>query len=1152
MYSIFADDICIYNDISTLDSLNVISPKLVLEDSAAGSLNMSLPTINPGYDYIIRMDTDISVKRDGEEIWAGRVLTEDKDFWNNRIFYCEGELAFLNDTTQPPAEYHDTTVRGFLTALIDNHNAKAPENRRFVVGVVTVTDPNDSLYRYTNYEKTLECINNKLVNRLGGHIRIRKVNGVRYIDYLADYPNTNTQTIEFGKNLMDFVRSWDMTEYATVIVPLGARLEESPIAALEAYLTVESVNDGSIYIQSDEAVREHGWIEKVVNWDDVTVPSNLKRKAVQYLTDLQFDNMSIELSALDMHYYNVSYEAVKLLDKIRVISRPHGMDRFFPVAKLNIPLDSPENTVFTLGDTISPSLTSTNNKTSAGILQRIENLPKKQEMLEEAKANATAIMTMATNGYITITQDENGSNSLYVTDTQDYKTATRMWLLNMNGFGYSKDGGKTFGLAITMDGAIVADYITAGTLNGEIIRAGTIKTAAISQEFKNYISDEIGDTREIVTQEFKAADGELLSQITQDISASETRSRTLIRQTEDTIEARAELKYSTKEDIQSLEQLFMTYVDFEDSDGNKILDNKGNVITTRTTADGITAVEVQSMIKTSADNVKLEVMETVDSHYTTIEQHDSLNGKVTTLRGEYDATKKTVSEISTNVGSIKLMVEEDYTLKSDFRTLDGKVSNLSTNLSNNYYTKSQIDVTTNGIKQSVEKTTSTANEAKSATASINTYISNTLEPKIELRITKDDVVSAINMSTQRITLSTTGRLVITSGNFKLDASGNITAANATLTSATMTGSITSGGTSGYRTKISSGQMETFYDNKRVSVIVPTYTKSSGIVRTGILASTNYHGLMLGRVYNDEITGYYYISLDGDGYDQFGCRHYFIGDVKFVSGYFKANVNFADNYGISWGGNTGLRYANSGVSRTGVWLGISNTPTILTGNEIHTNVKLLLHGVLGGMTDSSTYQDIVVHSSSGIWIGNTGHKLYLRGSNIYTSGRVANNMDFEDNCGLSWGGNIGLRYYNGGSPTGVWVGIYDCPTVLTGSEIRCRARLYLSGGSEVTSDRRKKNSIKAVDSRYTDLLDLLDAKLFKYNEYRKDTLNCGFIAQEVFEAMKKAGIQPDEFGAFDDLNGDGSEYALDYMQFIAVLWEIAKQLKRRVEVLERSA
>lgn len=473
MYSIYADGVCIYSDVFALESMKVLSPKLVLEDNGAGSLSMKLPPMNVGYESIIRMITDISVQKDGEEIWAGRVLSESKDFWNNRDLYCEGEMAFFNDSSQPPAEYRGLSVRAYLERLIAVHNSKVAANRQFSLGAVTVVDKNFPIY-YTNYEKTMEILNT-LVEQYGGHLRVRKVNGVRYLDYLAEYPDTCSQVIQFGSNLIDFTRKWDSTEFATVIVPLGNRLEDSPIEALDAYLTVESVNRGSMYVQSNEAVAAYGWIEKTVTWDDVSDPAVLLEKAKTYLTDIQFDNLELELSALDLHYLDVKTEAVKLLDEIRVISRPHGLDRMFPVKKLDIPLDNPEQTQFTLGDAVKTSLTSVNNQTSTAILQKIEALPKAHSILKEAKENATQIMNMATTGYITITKDQYGSETLYISNVRDYTKADKLWKWNMNGLGYSNDGGKTFGLAITMDGSIVADYITTGVLNADVIRAGVLK-----------------------------------------------------------------------------------------------------------------------------------------------------------------------------------------------------------------------------------------------------------------------------------------------------------------------------------------------------------------------------------------------------------------------------------------------------------------------------------------------------------------------------------------------------------------------------------------------------------------------------------------------------------------------------------------------------
>lgn len=434
---------------------------------------MALPPSNKAYGTIARLTTDIRVDKDGKELWSGRVLSESKDFWNNRILVCEGELAFFNDSTQPPKEYAGLSIRAFMSDLIAVHNSKVPANRRFAIGAVTVEDT-DFPTRYTNHEKTIELFN-ALVEQYGGHLRIRKENGVRYVDYLKDYPDTCSQLIQFGSNLIEFTRNWDSTEFATVLVPLGGRLDKSPIEALDAYLTVESVNNGNMYIQSDEAVAAFGWIEKVVTWDRVTDPAVLLKKAKAYLSDLQFDNMELELTALDLHYLDVNYEAVKLLDEIRVISRPHGLDRQFPVTKLEIPLDSPEKTQFTLGDSVKTSLTSVNNQISSAILQKIEELPKAHNILKEAKDNATQIMNMATTGYITITKDDYGSETLYISNTRDYTKANKLWKWNMNGLGYSNDGGKTFGLAITMDGSIVADYITTGVLNANVIRAGVLK-----------------------------------------------------------------------------------------------------------------------------------------------------------------------------------------------------------------------------------------------------------------------------------------------------------------------------------------------------------------------------------------------------------------------------------------------------------------------------------------------------------------------------------------------------------------------------------------------------------------------------------------------------------------------------------------------------
>lgn len=377
MYTIFADGVKIFDDRLVVDGLIVINPKLTLSDNAAGSLEMTIPTGNIGYSIIEKLTSEIVVKKNDKEIWSGRVLTEDVDWLNRRKLYCEGELAYLNDSIQPPGEFHNFTIADFLGQLIGVHNQQVEKWKRFELGIVEVSDDiNDNLYRYTNFESTIECINDKLLDRLGGHIRIRKLNGVRFLDYLSSYPRKSKQVINFGENLLDYSKYFDMSTLCTIIIPRGAMLDESPIEALTAYTTVESVNNGSIFVENEELIRRYGQIVKVVDWEDVTVPSNLLTKAKKYLSETQYEEMTLEISAADLSYLHGQAYDIQLLDMVRCVSKPHGLDKYFPVTKLSIDLDNPVNTTLTLGDVFSNSYTSSTGAKLSTAVSQISDVQK--------------------------------------------------------------------------------------------------------------------------------------------------------------------------------------------------------------------------------------------------------------------------------------------------------------------------------------------------------------------------------------------------------------------------------------------------------------------------------------------------------------------------------------------------------------------------------------------------------------------------------------------------------------------------------------------------------------------------------------------------------------------------------------------------------
>ena len=208
----------------------------------------------------------VQILKDGKEIFCGEVREVAENIKKIKEVYCVSELAFLYDSTQPPARYQNLTPEQLLVKMVNIHNAKVEEKKRFTVGVVTVTDPNNSLYRYTNYEDTLTAIREKLCKPLNGYLRVRKANNVRYLDLvcLQDYGVSAEQPIEFGVNLLKYSSKKSASDIATECVPRGARLEEPVIKGLDAYVDITSVNDGKDYVINEEAYRNFGWVERVV------------------------------------------------------------------------------------------------------------------------------------------------------------------------------------------------------------------------------------------------------------------------------------------------------------------------------------------------------------------------------------------------------------------------------------------------------------------------------------------------------------------------------------------------------------------------------------------------------------------------------------------------------------------------------------------------------------------------------------------------------------------------------------------------------------------------------------------------------------------------------------------------------------------------
>lgn len=341
MYKVYCDDYLLYDN--NLESLKIFSPKLSLELNVVPSFTFTIYPEHPYFAKLQKMKSIVKVLQNDEVIFSGRILNDVNGVYNEKKVTCEGDLSFLLDSIQRPYEFQGTPSELF-TQLIQNHNSQVDSDHQFKVGTITVTDPNDYINRAdSTYMNTFESINKKLIEGLGGYLRIRYEDDGSYIDYLQEFNLLSEQTIEVSKNLIDIKRTIKADDIFTVLIPLGATNDDTG-----EVLTIASVNDGNDYLENTEAIQKYGRIVKVQKWDDVTLASNLKTKAQKVLDAAEYLMNSIQIKAVDLNAIDKDINSFHLGTSVHVISEEHGIDKYFMVQKLSLDLLNPTNNKLSL------------------------------------------------------------------------------------------------------------------------------------------------------------------------------------------------------------------------------------------------------------------------------------------------------------------------------------------------------------------------------------------------------------------------------------------------------------------------------------------------------------------------------------------------------------------------------------------------------------------------------------------------------------------------------------------------------------------------------------------------------------------------------------------------------------------------------------
>ena len=286
-----------------------------------------------------------------------------------------------------------------------------------------------------------------------------------YDNFSAEFKASRGQdrgvTIRYGKNLTELSQTLDMTNLASKIIPYY-KAQDGTIT------TGSAVSTGLVGITRELAVD----FSSSVDPESATpVLTQLATLATNYISNNNFTTLknSIKLNFVQLKDLN---ERVDLCDTVHIYFEPLG-------------LTATAKCVETVWDVIGERYTSTTfgdpktniADTIVATQKSIEEKPS-VTVMQQAIDQATELITGNLGGYVVL-HDSNGDgepDEILIMDTADISTATNVWRWNSGGLGFSPNGygGPYNAVAIDMQGRIVADAITTGTLNANLIKAGVI------------------------------------------------------------------------------------------------------------------------------------------------------------------------------------------------------------------------------------------------------------------------------------------------------------------------------------------------------------------------------------------------------------------------------------------------------------------------------------------------------------------------------------------------------------------------------------------------------------------------------------------------------------------------------------------------------
>lgn len=264
-------------------------------------------------------------------------------------------------------------------------------------------------------------------------------------------------TIRYGKNLTQLSQTLDMSNLCTGIIPyyIDTNGNKTIGSRFGTGLVLDVPRDKAIDFSSD-----------VDPESNVPITSQLTALTAKYIGSNNLKNITNSIT-LDFVQMKDLTERVDLCDTVHIYFEALGITATAKCVKTVWDVLEDRYTKTTFGDArVNIADTIATNKQEIAASANISDVNK-----------ATELITGNLGGYV-IMHDSDGDgkpDEILVMDTANISTATKVWRWNKSGLGYSSTGyAGPYGLAMTSNGQIVADYVSTGVLSANIIKAGVL------------------------------------------------------------------------------------------------------------------------------------------------------------------------------------------------------------------------------------------------------------------------------------------------------------------------------------------------------------------------------------------------------------------------------------------------------------------------------------------------------------------------------------------------------------------------------------------------------------------------------------------------------------------------------------------------------